>query len=463
MTPLVPITLLGWIPCVLVIFSLLKPRQAVAVSFALAWCFLPVAGYSIRGLPDYTKMTATCYGVLLGTGLFHASAFTRLRPRWIDLPMVVWCLVPLASSVSNGLGVYDGLSGVVSQTTMWGLPYLIGRLHFTQIEHLREIAQAIVTFALVYVPLCLFEIRMSPQLHRIFYGFHQHIFEQTIRFGGYRPMVFMNHGLQLSMWMGMGLLICAAMWWHAKSRTMRFFGMMLPTALLCGTLGVTFVLIKSMGAMVLAAGGIGAIVASRALKTPLPMMAIALCCVLYIGLRATNSWSGEGLVELAADIDEGRAASLEFRMHNENILGEKARQRPWFGWGGWGRNRVYDEEGNDVSITDGLWMIAFGINGTVGLVSLYSSMLLGPTLLVWRCHPRRWASEPATAVAAALAVACLIEATDSLPNGMQIPVMTMALGAVSGVALNAKAQRVRQRPQAQAVATRMADPIGAST
>ena len=48
---------------------------------------------------------------------------------------------------------------------------------------------------LLYVPLCLFEIRMSPQLHKLVYGFHQHIFAQTFRFEGWRPTVFLQHGL----------------------------------------------------------------------------------------------------------------------------------------------------------------------------------------------------------------------------------------------------------------------------
>jgi len=438
MTPLVPIALFGWIPVVLLLFATLRPRTAVATAFVVAWCFLPVAGYSILGLPDYTKMTATCYAVLLGTGLFHSGVFAKLRPHWIDLPMVVWCVVPLASSISNGLGVYDGISGVLSQTIVWGFPYLIGRLYFTEVRHLTVIVQTIIIFGIIYIPLCLFEIRMSPQLHYIFYGYYQHQFAQTMRYGGYRPMVFMNHGLQVGMWMGIALVLSVGSWRYGAWRTIRFMGILLPIVAVCAALGTTLILVKSTGAIVLAAVGIAAIVSSHALKTAVPMAAIALSCVLYLGLRATQAWSGEGLVEMAAEVNEDRAASLEFRMYNENILGDKARERPWFGWGGWGRGRIYDEDGNDISITDGLWIIAFGMNGTVGLVSLYSAMLLGPTLLVMRCKPRRWRIEPETAIAAALAVACMLEAADSLPNGMQIPVMTMALGAVTGVAVGAR-------------------------
>ena len=56
---LVPLTLFGWIPFVLALFALLPPRRAVVTAFLAAWLFLPMAGYGVKGLPDYTKMSAT--------------------------------------------------------------------------------------------------------------------------------------------------------------------------------------------------------------------------------------------------------------------------------------------------------------------------------------------------------------------------------------------------------------------
>ena len=58
---------------------------------------------------------------------------------------------------------------------------------------------------LIYVPLCLFEVRMSPQLHNMVYGFAQHSFGQTVRGGGWRPMVFMQHGLAVGLFMSVML------------------------------------------------------------------------------------------------------------------------------------------------------------------------------------------------------------------------------------------------------------------
>src|SRR4051794_26866985 len=99
MTHLIPIALLGWIPTVLVIYSALPPRRAAIVSVIFAWLFLPYAGYSLPGLPDFTKQSATCLGVLLATLVFRIDWLLAVRPRWFDLPMATWCLCPIASSL----------------------------------------------------------------------------------------------------------------------------------------------------------------------------------------------------------------------------------------------------------------------------------------------------------------------------------------------------------------------------
>ena len=197
MTPnaLVPITLFGWIPVVILLFSALPARRAVLASYILGWLFLPVFKYDLPALPPYSKLTATSYGILMAVFLFDARRVLSFKMHPLDLPMVAWCLCPLVTSLTNGLGVYDGLSSVLDQTLTWGVPYFIGRLYFRRPEDLRELAIALVIGGMLYLPLCLWEIRMSPRLHQLVYGFRQHSFAQTVRFGGWRPMLFMQHGL----------------------------------------------------------------------------------------------------------------------------------------------------------------------------------------------------------------------------------------------------------------------------
>jgi hypothetical protein len=88
----VPIALFGWPFVVVLLFALLKPRHAVITAFIAAWLFLPMAGFTFTGLPDYTKVTATAYGVLLGITLFDAGRVLAYRPSWVDIPIVVVCI-----------------------------------------------------------------------------------------------------------------------------------------------------------------------------------------------------------------------------------------------------------------------------------------------------------------------------------------------------------------------------------
>ena len=89
MTALVPIVMYGWIPLILFLFALLPARKAVLAAFLVGWLFLPEAGFKFSGLPDYTKITATNLGVLLGAVFFDSGRVTRFRPRFFDLPALV--------------------------------------------------------------------------------------------------------------------------------------------------------------------------------------------------------------------------------------------------------------------------------------------------------------------------------------------------------------------------------------
>ena len=429
MTLFVPIALYGWIPVVLLFFAVLPARRAVIVAFLASWLFLPVAGYSLPGLPDYTKMTATSYGVMLGVVLFDSGRVMRFRFSWIDLPMLVWCLSPFASSISNGLGPYDGLSGVMSVTIKWGVPYLIGRLYFSDIEGLRELAIGVFVGGLIYVPFCLYEIRFSPQLHKLVYGFFPHRSFNAHRWGGYRPFVFMNEGLALGMWMTAASLVGFWLWWTKSLRTVGH----MPTAMLFPILLVTTIFCKASGALLLLAAGIGVLLLTRWTRTKVFLMCLILMPIGYLVVRSTGDRSGQAIVEMSKMMSNERAGSLQFRLDHEDLLAAKAWERPVFGWGGWGRNRVYNDRDKDITITDGMWIIAFGQRGLVGLVALYGVFLLPSIVLVWRVPAMKW-SLPAFASVGAFAVFLILFSIDQLLNAMPNPVFVVCAGGLGGFA-----------------------------
>ena len=429
MTILVAIVLWGWIPTVLVIFAFFPPRRAVIMAFISAWLFLPIYEYELRGLPDYNKITATSVGVLFGILIFDTQRLFSLRGHWFDIPMLLWCFSPFASSVTNGLGIYDGASAVLSQFIIWGLPYLIGRIYFNTFMGLRELAIGIFIGGLIYVPLCLFEIRMSPQLHNMTYGFHQHQFAQSIRFGGYRPTVFMQHGLAVSMWM---VTACIVGIWLNSTRALKSVGIF-PTGPLLSLLLITTVLCKSLYSLVLLIVGLIVFLSLKLLRNGIVILGLVIFPSLYLGIRTANLWSGAGVVPLIEHyISPDRARSLQGRVDHEDILKEKAFQRLWFGWGGWGRNRVLDDEGKDRVKPDSMWIIVLGETGVFGLLSITLALLL-PTVILWRnFRPGLWGGAM-VAPAASLAVVVNLYMLDNLLNHMANPIYLLIVGGLTAL------------------------------
>jgi len=419
----------GWIPVVIYLFSRLKPRTAVITAFIMAWLFLPNVSYPLPGFPDYTKMSATCWGIFIAAAMFDMESLSRFRFRFIDLPMVIWCLCPIASSLTNDYGLYDGLAVGLTQTVTWGFPYFIGRVYFSSLEGLKELAIGIFIGGMVYVPLCLFESRMSPQLHNLVYGFQQHTFIQTYRWGGWRPMVFLSHGLMLGVWMMSASVMGVWLWFSGVLRSWKGLSMawMVPLLLF------TTVWCRSTGAVALLLIALIALFLSRTMKTPILLILIIAVPVFYLSTRGSGVWSGENLISfIEQHISAERAESLRFRMYNENILVEQAMKKPLYGWATWGQARVYDEEGKDLSVTDGLWIIAFGNHGLTGLISMTLSLLVPVMLLTWRYPATRW-SDPKVAPAAASSILLCVYMVDNLFNAMTNPVFILIAGGISGL------------------------------
>ena len=435
------LALFAWVPMVLLLFVALPPRRAVIAAFVGGWLFLPVFGIDIVGLPPFSKVSASAYSVLLGAALFDSARLTSFRFRWFDIPIVIWCFTPLASSLSNGLGVYDGLSACLSEIVLWGIPYYLGRVYFNDWDAIRELAVGVFVGGLIYMPFCWAEMRFSPQFHKWVYGYHQHSFAQTIRSGGWRPMVFMQHGIACAMWMTAAAI--AGVWLWTTGAVRRIGGM--PVAYLAIPLVITAAMSRSAGALLLLLAGLGTYFWIRWFRNALPLLALILFIPAYVTLRASATWSGQDLVSFANSVfNEKRGESLQFRLDAENLLTQKALQQPWFGWGRWNRNRVIDPDtGKDLAVTDGLWVIVLGTTGWVGLTSITLVILL-PALLYWSRCPPKWWMHPMAASGAAFAVLLPLHMIDNLWNAMLNPIYVLLMGAMMG--LGAKAAT---RPQAQ--------------
>lgn len=424
------IALFGWLPAVVLLFLFLPIRPALLVAVLGGFLFLPQGDLPMPGvLPDFDRSVAVNAAVLFSVALLDLERIARFRPRPADAGVLLLLVCPFASSVANGLGAYDGLASIVSSVLGWGIPYFLGRVYFTDVRGLRRLAVAVFLAGLVYVPFCLYEIRMSPQLHRTLYGFHQHSFRQTHRFGGFRPTVFLVHGLNVGMFMATATLLGVWLW-----RIRQLPRILVPMAApLLGVLGVTTVLCRSVGALALLAFGLGLLTLQRTTRRVLPTVIVLSAIPLtYVTLRATGLWTGADLVDLVGrTISADKAGSLQYRLDNEEMLADKALERPLFGWGGWGRSRVRDESGKDVSTTDGRWIIRLGENGIVGLVGL-CLYYLGPMWTFVVVKPRG-PPRLESALVAGFVVFVGLHFIDDLLNAMPNPVVPIALGGLAGL------------------------------
>jgi hypothetical protein len=424
-TPFAYIALLGWIPLVIALFALLPARQAATIAVIGAWLALPPYALPIAELPDYSKSMAASVGMMLGTLLFAPHRLLDFRPRWYDLPMSLWCVCGIATSLHNGLGLYDGLSDSLGQILTWGLPYLLGRLYFGDAEGLRYFVVAMVIGGLCYVAPCLWEVRMSPQLLVQFYGAGGW---EGMRLGGYRPRVFFPTGLECGMWMTAASL---AAWWLWRCDALKRIGQVPFGPVLMPILLATTILCRSTGALVLLFSGVAVLWLSARFRTRLPMAALIIVPVIYVSVRTTNIWSGRQAVDLAtAVIGPERAESLEYRFKCENLLAAHALEQPIFGWGGWMRNMVYFDAADRQSVVpvDGLWIVTLGIRGFVGLTLFYTAMTL-PAILFLRRFPARLWGDPRLAAGSLAAVLLGVYMIDCLMNDfVNIIYVTLAGG-----------------------------------
>ncbi|MEM1355045.1 MAG: O-antigen ligase domain-containing protein [Planctomycetota bacterium] len=436
------VALLGWPLVAVALFAWLRPKAAVLVTLLGGWMLLPMTGLIFPGL-FLTKPVSISFGLVLGVVLFHPSKLTQFRPRWFDLPMFVLVVVtPLASSLLNGLGLNDGRYELLKMLNLWGVPYLVGRLYFKTQEDLLYLSKGFFFAGLAYVPLVLFEMRFSPQLHMMVYGRHQHRFDQVMRFGMYRPMVFLQHGLMLATWMAMATL--CGYWLWMKGHLKRIGPV--PMSFVVGFMLCVVVLCVSTGSTLLLLIGLVLLHASSYLQTRVLVLLLLLAVPGYMLVRGLSVWDAGEAVEVARLIDPGRASSLGTRIQSENLLVEHVRERFFFGWGG--HNRYRDIASGQDIVVDGAWVFYYARNGLVGLLALIGVLLTPAAMVLWRGQ-RVWKSR-AYAAPEALCVVTLLFAIDCLPNAMISPPYLLAGGALASVFASARTSRVQTKQTDQA-------------
>jgi len=442
------IALFGWLPFSIICFRVVRPQKTILIVIVGGWLFLPQIGYDLQGLPRYDKYMAIALSLLFGN-LFSSSksysSDTKINARNVGRwCLVIWSLCPFITSINNDLGAYNGLSSVLQSLVKWGVPFYFGTKYFSRIEDLRSLSIALVIGGLLYVPLCLFEVRMSPQLSNIFYGFFPlKGFSQLYRYGGYRPIVFMQHGLMVALWMALTTVVSYALW---RSREVASV-CNIPIQITFVALLFTTFFCKSKGAISLFLIGCTLISFFKWNRLFFFLSMIPLFICLYPGLRMINVLSVDQIVSVATRaFDQERVDSLKYRLDQEEITVGYSMRRKWFGWGGYGRNRPQAATtGMKLDTMDSLWLITFSTFGFAGFLSLFGFMLYGPWK-IFRYYAQNSFSIRSPAVfPVVLGLVVVLFMVDQLFNSMVNPIYILVSGGLLGFAGNCTYQGQSER------------------
>ena len=429
------LVMLGWFPVCLALFLYCKPAKAVATGMVMGLLLLPNISYEFHRIPEYDKTIAVGFGLVVAALILDRRRLLSFRPRWVDLPVVVLCLSAFFSSLANGRGLWDGLSGMFDHFARWGVPWILGRVYFADFKPQQQLALAIVVGALIYTPFCLFEIKMSPLMHQLVYGVKLKAVKHAHRGMLWRPNVFLVHGLMAAMYLGMAAFLAFTLWLSKAKEQLRGF----PMIAVAGLLMVVTVGASSKNALLMMVAGIVCLLIAKQFRWGFPLLLMVLVPPAYIGLRQGVGWQGQELVD-AVDkaFGPGRAMSIKTRLDSENVLHDRTNEKKWLGWSDAGQftgnqtERGEPTERGYIIIIDSMWLIYVGTGGLVGLISVFSIMLLAP-FLAWKNIPARYWTHPALSVTVALSILSVLFALDCLLNSFDNPVFIAAGGGVCGL------------------------------
>lgn len=426
------LALLMWVPIGLWLFTRERPVRAAAHTMIWGMMWLPeAAGFDLPILPPIDKFGIAALTALVGVW-WKAPRRKRSAGIGRGFDWFLWIMIAgvIGTVATNGEALrygtyrvkdlpafmpYDGLFQTFKILIAVGIPLWLGRALLRTRQDLVDVLEILVTAGVVYSIPILYELRMSPMLHADLYGFQARTdWLQNLRGGGYRATVFMGHGLVVGFFM---FLSCTAALTLRKMGVRRLMGV--PAWAVIAYLFVMLLLCKSAGAFIF---GVTAFVLINWFSAKNQMRVLTLVALVVLSYPITRMFDWfpvKKVIDIASALGPERVQSMQFRFDNEDILLLKGSEKMWFGWGGFGRDRVYDEySGKDLVIQDGHWVVVFGQQGLVGFLCYFALMLL-PIWIAARSM-KKVANKSDRAALAGLCVMVTICSVNLLPN-MSLP------------------------------------------
>jgi hypothetical protein len=435
------LALVLWPVASILLYRSLPPGRALIACLLIGYLFLPPppAGFDFPLLPPLNKDSIpSLMVIILSLALYRGKL--DLIPESVPLRVLlgVFILSPWATVLTNSEPVFYGQVGLpglrlreafslMIQQGLLVAPFLLARAFLKSEADQRDILLALFLGGMVYSLPMLLEVRLSPQLNIWIYGYFQHNFEQMVRGDGFRPIVFLYHGLWVAFFAMTSVVAAVAL---ARAEPVRSKVYYAGAALY---LLAVLVLCKSLGSLIYAMLAVPLVLVAGRRMLLTVAVAMAFTALVYPMLKGLHVVPTEEILHLAAQVSPERSNSLRVRFDNEEVLVDRAYQKPVFGWGIWGRNHILDpSDGRILTITDGRWIIVIGVFGWLGFLAEFGLITL-PIFLMWR---KAMAGHPAalSPYVAPLTLLLAINCADLIPNATLTPITWLLAGALMGYA-----------------------------
>lgn len=416
------------------------PLTAAMIVVVGGAMFLPShTAFNLPVLPPLNKEVIPALSALFAFAVSRPGALKAKAFRGPDGLMLIGAAATMFTALGNSdplvygpvvlpaQTLYDGFVDGVEVLIFWFPAFYLGRALVRNSRDLLQMVRFMVIAGLIYCIPIIIELRLSPRMHEWFYGFHQTQFLQTMRYGGYRPKVFMRHGLNVALFMTVASLLAVVLW--RAARPLRTFWtpgraavFLVVIVVLCKSTGAYFHLAVMLPLCLFASPRVQGRVA----------LGIAVIVIGYPLLRLNDYVPVQGITDwMKVNVNEERALSLWFRLDTEGQVLERARDRFLFGWGGYGRPYIYDAiSGRQISVLDGYWVQELGQHGLVGFLCVFG-MMCWPVLALARNLSK--VTDPKTqTLLAGVGLTSILYVFDWLPNSSISKELTFMVGGLSG-------------------------------
>jgi hypothetical protein len=452
------IAIIGMILSSFAVLGVRKPEEFAINLVVASFLFMPVgSGFRFPGFPMFDKDSLPYLCIFIMYWFRRGGWVSKQRPfRGPEFLLLLSLITGHMTTVTNpeplvmakaypyqvtpGLSFHDTLSVFRGDLVTAGIPFLLGRVLMRSSAEGLHLLKAFGVGGLVYIFPILIELRMSPQMHMWFYGrAARPDFMQNVRDGGYRPVVFMPHGLAVALFMCMAL-IAATVLMKNRQKILGF-----KWKPFVGLLTVILVTCKSMAALLYGVVMIPVIWLTK----PKRWVTIGLCFgvmfLVYPLLRAYDLVPTDRLLEMSHSLGgSDRMGSLESRFNSEKLLLERARLKMAWGWGGYGRASVVNDYGKEQAIFDGYWITLLAHRGAVWLV--VSSIFLTWSLFRASRRLKRIHDEKDRMLVGGLSLMLGVAVFDLIPNGLFVTYPWFLSGALYGLVRTLEKKRPEPLP-----------------